>query len=458
MANADPVEAWHGEDVTVGDVLAALNDIRKRFALAEAKDAELPHPRNSVMTLIAVATSEAEEKRAQLAIKEINRQHPAQAIVVRAGPGIRGGRVEAAISTDRYGAQGVTIQCEIVTLRVGGATASHLGALVDPLVPSGVPTYLWWVGTPPFGRRELAEALRICDGVVLDSSRFTSPYRSFLELTELATTSHHRMGIADFQWARLEPWRETVAQFFSPATRRAFLNGITEVGIDYAGEGRGNRLAAALLAGWLASALRWKLQRAAAGGGGVVAAGFVAETWRPIKVVFRSIAKAHLAEGAVSALRISGSAHSKTFHLSVLRDPDRPRRAIPDLGAGAFRALHPTEGEDEAGMEIAQRRAARHRDVLHENAASLHHSATGELPGDSVPAQPRVVTRERRRQDTSSVMLTIIEIGDAAPLRHVQRVEPDGETTLLLKLLSYGVHDRVYERSLAMAAELIRSI
>jgi glucose-6-phosphate dehydrogenase assembly protein OpcA len=458
MVNPEPSVEWSGDDVKIEDVLAALNTIRKKFALAEAKETEHPHPRSCVMTLIAVASSEAEERRAQRAAKEINRQHPATAIVIRDSPGMGAGKIQAVISTDRYGEVGWEVQCEIVTLRVHGAASDHLGGLVDPLLPSGVPIYLWWVGTPPFGKRELGEALRICDAVVVDSAAFAAPYRSFLELTGLASTAHKGMGIADFQWARLEPWREAVAQFFSPADRRSFLDGITEIGIDYAGQGRGNRVAAALLLGWIASALGWKLQKAASGGGGVVAANFVAENWRPIQVAFRSVGKAHVAEGAVSAVRIAGSARGGTFRLSVQREPERQRPAAQDIGAGGYQALHAAGGEDDAGLEIAQRRAAWHRDVLHENAESLHHTATGDAPGESVPRPPTVFVRERRHADTSMVLLTLIDIGGADTLRHVQRIDPDDETALLLKLLSYGAHDRVYARSLRAAAELMRSI
>ena len=51
---------WVGEDVTVGDVLKALNEIRRKFALAEANEVEHPHPRNWVMTLVAVGDNEAD--------------------------------------------------------------------------------------------------------------------------------------------------------------------------------------------------------------------------------------------------------------------------------------------------------------------------------------------------------------------------------------------------------------
>ena len=59
---------WHGEGVSMSKVLAALKEIRTKFALAERQESELPNPRNCIMTLIAVASSDAEERRAQRAV------------------------------------------------------------------------------------------------------------------------------------------------------------------------------------------------------------------------------------------------------------------------------------------------------------------------------------------------------------------------------------------------------
>ena len=454
----EPDVVWNRENVSMSVVLEALGDIRKKFALEEAEDAEHPHPRSCVMTLIAVASSEAEERRAQRAARTIGMLHPAQLIVIRDQPELRPGQIDAAIVTDTHRPQSAyAVQCELVVLHVRGAAGEHLAALVDPLLPSGVPTYLWWVGTPPFGRQEFTDALRVCDSLVIDSTRFEAPYRSFMELTRLGESSHHKLGVADLQWARLEPWRETVAQFFSPADRRPFMNGISEVGVDYVGEGRGNRVGASLLIGWFASALGWKLQKAAAGAGGIVAAHFAADGWRPVEVAFRSVPKEQMAQGEISAIRVAGSAKGKTFKLTVMRDPERPRRAAPDIGAGAYQVLHATGGGDDAGLELAQRKAAWHRDVLHKNEESLHHTATGDPPGER-PSQPGVFVHERRGADNSLVLLTMIDIGGADTLRHVQRVEPEDEATLLLRLLANGAHDHVYTRSLLAAAELFRAI
>ncbi len=443
----------------MNEVLAALKDIRTKFALAERQESELPNPRNCIMTLIAIASSDQEERRAQRAVRAIGNHHPAQVIVVRDQPGPRTGKIDATITTDiMRPLSACAMQCEMITLRVQGAMGEHLAGLIDPLLQSGVPNYLWWVGTPAFGKKELDDTLKICDALLVDSARFDAPYRSFVDLTKLASHSHQRLGVADLAWARLEPWRENVAQFFSPADRQPFLKGITDIGVDYSGEGRGNRVAAALLIGWLSSALGWKLQKAAAGTGGMVVAHFGADGWRPVQVAFRSVPKTHLAQGEISAIRVEGGAAGRTFRLTMMRDPERARTVRPEVGAGGYMPLHNAGGEDDAGLEIAQRKVEWHRDVLDENAEQLHHTATGDLPGENSPQRPAVFVRERRGHDNARVLLTLIEIGEGAPLRHIQQVEPEDEATLLLDLLSHGTQDKVFGRSLAAAAELMAAI
>jgi len=453
ILRSDPELVWHGEGVSMREVIVALEDVREKFARSEAGDHEHAHPRNCVMTLIAVSADEHEERRAHDTSRIIGAAHPAQAIVIREDPTQRRRRVDAWITTDvRRPATACASECEILVLHVPGAAADHIAALVDPLLVSGVPTYLWWVGSPPFGRHELIEALRVCDAMVFDSSRFEEPYRAFQGLSRLLTIAHAKLGLGDMQWARLRPWRETIAQFFTPDDRRAFLGGITEVGVDYAGEGRGNRIAAALITGWMASALGWRLRRASAAPGGVVAALYTSAA-RSIEVNFRSVPRERLRAGELSAVRIAGSGSGTTFRLSVERNPERD----PQVGLG-YQPVHRPDGHDDAALEIAKRRAEQHRDVLHENRDSLHHTATGSAPGESRPRHPLVFTHERRRPDTSRVMLTMISIGDGEPLRHVQQIEDEDDATLLLDILSGGTHDRVFNRSLQATFDLMRKL
>src|SRR5258708_22008983 len=82
----EPGEEWKGEDVSVGDVLNALNEIRRKFALAEASDEEHPQPRNCVMTLVAVGDTEADERRALRATPEIAAPHPGRVVLLTYQP------------------------------------------------------------------------------------------------------------------------------------------------------------------------------------------------------------------------------------------------------------------------------------------------------------------------------------------------------------------------------------
>src|ERR1700730_17117110 len=457
---------WTGRGVTIAQVLNALTEFRQRFSRAEVGDDVHPRPRNCVMTLIAVAANEADEKLAQNLCTAIAVHHPMLAIVVRDPADVKEGLIDAAISAppavglDERGAGTVASppHYELVNLHVKGAAATHLAGLVDPLLVSGVPTYIWWLGTPPFGSKELRDSLQIADALVVDSARFARPYHSFLGLAETGAHAHHRLGFADLQWARLDPWREPLPQFCAPVVRRPFFSGIREICIDYAGVGRGNRIPSAVLIGWISSALGWKLQRAVGGPGGVVSAQFQAEGWRIVDVAFRSVLKPGLVEGEISAVKVVGTSGGVTFKLSISRAPERTRRSSPDMGPAKFQHLHATGGDDDAGMELALRAAAQHREMAFQNRDALVHTATGDPPGESVPPGSTVFVRERRNPDNTMVLLTMIDIGDADTLRHVQPIDSTDDASLLVELLALGGLDPVYTRSLAAGAELMRAL
>src|SRR4029077_207895 len=128
--------------------------------------------------------------------------HPSLAIVVRDQADVKPGRIDAHITapaplpvTDATAAAAATpAHYELVTLQVRGPAATHLAGLVDPLLVSGVPTYIWWLGTPPFGSKELRDTLDIADALVVDSAGFARPYHSFLGLADTSAHAHRRLG------------------------------------------------------------------------------------------------------------------------------------------------------------------------------------------------------------------------------------------------------------------------
>jgi hypothetical protein len=148
-------------------------------------------------------------------------------------------------------------------------------------------------------------------------------------------------------------------------------------------------------------------------------------------------------------VRIAGSAAGLSFRITVERDPQR-RQQVLDM---SMKPLLRPGGEDEAGLELASRRAEFHR----KNHAVLDTPPIGSPAEEVRPKHSVVFTRERRRADSSQVLLTMIQIGEGRPLRHVQRIDSEEEFALLLDVLSGGTHDDVFVRSLMAAAELVRA-
>lgn len=318
---------WSGADVDLDEVLRRLSELRAS------------RPRNTVMNLLAMVSDDEMARRATSTAAELGVKHPSRTIVVRPmpeGPD----RIDAAIRTHGHAlVDGAPVQYEEVTLQVWGKPALHLYSLVEPLLTSDVRTHLWWLGTPPWESHTFLQVLEDVDTLVVDSGIFERPYESFIALARVADTMHDPQGVADFQWSRLKPWREALAQVFAPRDRQAFLRGISALGLDYTGEGRGNRSAAALLAGWLIRSLGWELQSATGMTGGSVRAFYRAPAGHPVEIAARSVATGAAGEGRIAALRIEAVAQGQTCRLEIVRDRDELERAVLRLEIGGAEAV-----------------------------------------------------------------------------------------------------------------------
>lgn len=302
--------AWRGTDVGVDEVLQQLKALRVRTA----------GPRSSVLDLIIIASDLAEAESAAAAVETVAMHHPCRALVIVVEPSAGASRIDATITQRAAPEPGDEGRVhEQVFLRVRGPAAEQIPSLVDPFLLPDVATYLWWTGSPPVRAARFRAALEAADVVLLDSAHFERPSESFTVLAEAAAGSAKTV-FGDFHWARLQPWREVLAQFFNPVERRGFLRDIGSVGVDYIGEGRGNRSAAILLAGWLGSALGWRLKSSAAGKGGVLAAHFASPDGHPVEVALRLVAREGFAVGEITGLRVDAVSQGHTCKVHALRD------------------------------------------------------------------------------------------------------------------------------------------
>lgn len=330
---------WRGENVQLADVVENLNRLHAELAHVDAGADEHPHPRNCVLNLVIVTGQEEGLARACDGFAAtVASHHPLRAIVIHDDPWGED-RINAEIESHAVLLlRGAPIQREQIVLHVSGQPGHHLPSLLEPLLVPDVPTYLWWMGTPPLSEEVMENALEAADVLVVDSATFQRPFASFLDLAELAGRAGDRFSIADLHWERLRPWREALAQFFSPRDRRGFLDGLSGVGVDYAGEGRANRVGGALVVGWLQSSLQWKLRRAAAGQGGIVVAYFDSPRAHGVEVAFRSVPH-EAADGELQAVRLEGAAGGQTFLVTVERDAGDPRVANVEVRIGGQQSV-----------------------------------------------------------------------------------------------------------------------
>ncbi|MDQ6692210.1 MAG: glucose-6-phosphate dehydrogenase assembly protein OpcA [Candidatus Dormibacteraeota bacterium] len=306
-------------------VVQQLNQLRAQAAHAEVSEGRHIHPRNSVLDLVVVASSNEDAERAAAVAAELAAHHPCRAIILQDEPAGPRNRIDATVTSRSHELlSGNICQYEEVFLRVRGPVANHIPSLVEPMLAPDVDTYLWWTGSPPLSADRFRQSLTIGNVVIVDSNAFSRPRSLFLELAAQAS-SRDAPVFADFNWARVHGWREVLAQFFNPRDRRSFLTGIRRVEIEYVGEGRGNRSAANLLGAWLAARLGWDVQ-AASGDRGTVR--FRSSRGGSVDVEQRPVRQPRLEEGEIVSVEIVASTKGADCTLRARRDPKNPAQLV----------------------------------------------------------------------------------------------------------------------------------
>ena len=202
-----------------------------------------------VLTLIVVC-DESEFAGALEASMAAGREHPCRILLVVSSGG-RQARLDADVHT------GEATPGEVVVIRMRGAVADHPASVVRPLLLPDSPVVIWWPGKAPTDRSadELAK---------LTLRRLTDAAAAPRPLAALkARARDYSPGDTDLSWTRLTPWRALLAAALDqyPAT-------VTSAQV----EAVKNNPSADLLATWLRTRLKVRVQRSVTSGPGVTAA------------------------------------------------------------------------------------------------------------------------------------------------------------------------------------------
>lgn len=147
-------------------------------------------------------------------------------------------------------AAGLGVIHEQIEIDLGCQHLSGLETIVDPVLASELPTMLW----SPHGHEEAVRALGgVLDVMLIDSDEELEPAGALTHAVELLRSVY----VVDLAWLRTTPWRERLAASFDLPERLAALDRISGIEIRHR---VGSTVSALLLAGWLASRLRWQAE------------------------------------------------------------------------------------------------------------------------------------------------------------------------------------------------------
>jgi glucose-6-phosphate dehydrogenase assembly protein OpcA len=237
-------DVWAERDTTPAAIEAALRELLRR---RHAADHRLAPAR--VLNLIVVVDREWKGEIANR-LERVGRYHASRTILCAVEEGRETLDAVATITYDEDAAGEVHPVHENVDIDLGSDQLAGLDTIVDPILVDELPTLVW----SPHGHDDAVEALRsIADVILLDSDDQESDV-GLGRAAELMQSAY----VVDLAWLRTTPWRERLAASFDPPERLKALSELTDVTVRHRPT---SSASAALLAGWFASRLDWRLDQ-----------------------------------------------------------------------------------------------------------------------------------------------------------------------------------------------------
>ena len=229
-----------------------LADLRWRLKpdgeIGEAAEHEAAEARASVLNLVAVARTSAEQAHVAEVLGHLSVHHPSRTLILLAQQERTNLKLDATVSAQASPVSGHRISAEQVFLHAHGPVAEHLASVVAPLLIPDLPVMLWWPGRPEFESQLFNDLADLCDRLIVDTD-VLDPATDFAALIQVARRRRGSCAIGDFNWARLLAWRELAAQFFDPEPMRRWFSAMRGGTVCSGGEGTSAQ--GRLVAGWL---------------------------------------------------------------------------------------------------------------------------------------------------------------------------------------------------------------
>lgn len=277
-----------------------------------------------VLNLVVYAGHEESRAEIDALLDEVTEHAPGRALVIIADRSSAEPTLHAYVSTRCQTARGggaKQVCGEQVTIEAGGAALDTAASAIEPLVVPDVPTFLWWKDIPHEEDKLFNRLVELSDRVVIDSLVFDHPHEDMKRLAQFVRERRQFMLASDLNWGRLTSWRNLLASFWDVPDYRAHLDAVDDVLVEYdppdvaSGEIAAQAL---LIAGWLASALKWRPDEAGAAAREEKSTRLSFRAGeRRINVEFRAAEDRHGCDGLIAALTLRSGATNAEFFVGV---------------------------------------------------------------------------------------------------------------------------------------------
>jgi glucose-6-phosphate dehydrogenase assembly protein OpcA len=190
--------------------------------------------RACAMTLV-IATGERDDPQSLgETIAELMPQHPSRVIVLRVSDAAEDG-LESRVFAQCWKPFGRRQQicCEQVEITASPSRFPDLPKLILGLTVPDLPVVLWSHGVVIGEHPEFRHVLGLPDKVIVDSAHFDDPMKGLENIRELYQRG---WNVADLEWTRLTPWRESVAHIFDDQRNLQALKAIERIRISHTGD------------------------------------------------------------------------------------------------------------------------------------------------------------------------------------------------------------------------------
>jgi glucose-6-phosphate dehydrogenase assembly protein OpcA len=246
----------------IGTVERELGLLWKHSA-TERRDETGAVMRARVANVIIVMPGESHLEDINATVSDLSTVHPCRALIVLTERDAEDRDIQLYISSfchkDSRGGQ--RLSCEEVVLTAHGKFVPELPSAALPLLIPELPTFLWWRDRLDTSDKTFQAFSNSADRLIIDTSESEASQATLVALARFFE-SEDQLAISDINWARLTYWRDLLASFYDSPKCKTALASVTSVVIEYSApeaDRAGVAPQALLLAGWLASRLRWQL-------------------------------------------------------------------------------------------------------------------------------------------------------------------------------------------------------